>query len=119
MGVVGHTQLVGDGQEQGVGLRDSLVRLELLDKYIRLGGVAASEDGAGGLIDGAGLVFLPTSTSEISAIPVVHEGEDASADRDTWLARVAGFFPRRAVGSDLGGFVPMGWLRRFVVVSRA
>jgi hypothetical protein len=51
MRVVGHAQLVGDGQQQRVGLGDSFVFPELLDEYLRLGGVAAAEDRPGPLVD--------------------------------------------------------------------
>ena len=46
MRIVGNAQLVGDGQQQRVGLGDGLVLPELLDQGIRLGGVAAAEDRA-------------------------------------------------------------------------
>jgi len=48
MGVIVDAQLIGDRQEQRVGLCNALVLLELLDEDIRLGGIAASEDRAGG-----------------------------------------------------------------------
>ena len=58
MRVVGDAQLVGDGQQQRVGLGDGLVLLELLDQDIRLGGIAAAEDRPGLLVDEADLVLI-------------------------------------------------------------
>jgi hypothetical protein len=58
MRVVGHAQLVGDGQQQRVGLGDSFVFPELLDEYLRLGGIAAAEDRPGPLIDESDLVII-------------------------------------------------------------
>ena len=58
MRVVGNAQLVGDGQQQRVGLGDSFVFPELLDEYIRLGGIAAAEDRAGPLVDESDLVVI-------------------------------------------------------------
>ena len=46
MRVVVDAELVGHRQQQRVGLGDGLVLLELLDEHVRLGGVAAAEDGA-------------------------------------------------------------------------
>ena len=44
VGVIVDTELIGDGQEQCVGLGDGLVLRELLDEGNRLGGVAAAKD---------------------------------------------------------------------------
>jgi hypothetical protein len=52
MRVVGHAQLVGNGQEKGVGLCDSLVAPWLLDEDIRFGGIGTAEDRPGPRIDG-------------------------------------------------------------------
>ena len=58
MRVVGHAQLVGDGQQQRVGLGDSFVFPVLLDEDLRLGGIAAAEDRPGPLIDESDLVII-------------------------------------------------------------
>ena len=58
MRVVGNAQLVGDGQQQRVGLGDSFVLPELLDQDIRLGGIAAAEDRPGPLVDESDLVII-------------------------------------------------------------
>ena len=46
VGVVVDAELVGHGQEQRVGLGDGFVLLQLIDQDVRLGGVAAPENGA-------------------------------------------------------------------------
>ena len=46
MGVVIDAELVGHREQQRVGFGDGLVFLELLDQDVRLGGVAAAENGA-------------------------------------------------------------------------
>ena len=57
MRVVGDAELVGDGQQQRIGLGDGFVLLELLDQSIRLGGVAAAEDRPRAFIDVSDLVL--------------------------------------------------------------
>ena len=61
MRVVGNAQLVGDGQQQRVGLGNGFIRLELLDQRVRLGRVAASEDRPRSLVDEADLVLARRS----------------------------------------------------------
>ena len=56
--VVGNAQLVGDGQQQRVGLGDSFVLLQLFDKDVRLGGVATAENRPGLFVDEADVVLL-------------------------------------------------------------
>jgi hypothetical protein len=51
------TQLVGDGQEQCVGLRDGLVLPELLNGAARLSGVARGQRSPGLLVDEADLAL--------------------------------------------------------------
>src|SRR5215831_3352447 len=58
VGVVLHAQLVRDGQEQRVGGGDGLVRGELFDQHIGLGGVRAAEDRTGIRVDEADLVLV-------------------------------------------------------------
>ena len=62
--VVGHAQLIGDRQEQCVGLGDGFVLPELLDQDIRLGGVAAAEDRARARVDEPDLVVAVASAAE-------------------------------------------------------
>src|SRR6202035_3129701 len=80
MRVVGHAQLVGDGQQQRVGLGDSFVLPELLDEYMRLSGIAAAEDRTSPLVDESDLVIIFAPAPEIAAITIVHQREDTAAD---------------------------------------
>jgi len=58
VGVVVDAELVGHGEQQRVGGCGRLVFLELLDQYIGLGGVAATEDSLGPGVDESGLVSV-------------------------------------------------------------
>ena len=92
MRVVGNAQLIGNGQEQRVGFGNGFVFPELLDEYIRLGGIAASEDRPSPLVDESDLVIMVAPAPEIAAIAIIHQREDAAADRDPRLASVASCF---------------------------
>ena len=107
MGVVVDAELVGHGQKHRVGLGDGFVFLELLDQDIRLGGVTAAEDGARVVAEKSDLVRVLVAAPEIGAVAVVHQREDAAADRHPRLARVSGLFPRRAERPDLLGLLDM------------
>src|SRR5260370_12089261 len=80
MRVVGNAQLVGDGQQQRVGLGDSFVFPELLDEYMRLGGIAAAKDRPSPLVDESDLVINFAPAPKIRALTIVHQYGDASAD---------------------------------------
>src|SRR5258705_8826686 len=54
VGVVVHTQLVRDGEEQRIGRLDSLVAREFFDQHVGFGGVRAAEDGPRVRVDVAG-----------------------------------------------------------------
>jgi hypothetical protein len=43
MHVVTNTELVRDGQQQGIGFGDRVVFSELFDEHIRLGGIATAK----------------------------------------------------------------------------
>ena len=90
MRVVGDAQLVGDGDKQRVGRRDSVVFPELLDQGIRLGRIATAEDRPSSLVDESDLVFFFTPGSEIASVAIVRQCNDAATDRDPRLASVAG-----------------------------
>jgi hypothetical protein len=112
--VVSDAELVGDGEQEGVGFGDCRVGAELLDEEFRLGDVASAEDGAGGAVDGADLVGLVAAAAEVGAVAVVYEGEDAAADGDTGDAGVAGFGPGGAEGADLRGLLDVEGLAGLV-----
>ena len=79
--------------------------LELLDQNIRLGGIAAAEDRACGFVKEADLVRFLASSSEIGAITVVDQREDAAADGNARSASVARLLPGGAKGANLGGLL--------------
>ena len=43
--------------------------------------------------------------AEVSAVAIVHDREDAAADRDARHARVSGVVPRFAIDTDLFGLL--------------
>src|SRR4051795_11912065 len=77
VGVVVDSELIGHGQKQSVGLRDSFVLRELPDEYLRLSSVAAAEDGARVVAEEADLVIAFIAASEVGAVAVVHQRENA------------------------------------------
>ena len=80
---------------------DSFVFPELLDECVRLGRVAAAEDRPRPLVDETDLVLLLTLVSEIGAVAIVDQGEDAAAGGDLWLACMACLLP----GSTLSALI--------------
>src|SRR5262245_40573064 len=117
MGVVLDPELIGDGQEEGIGFGNRLVRSQLLDQRIRLGSVAAPKNGPRPFVDEADLIFTFAAASEIRAIAVVHECDDAAADRDPRLSCMAGLFPGRTVGPDLSGLLDVEGFSGLVVLE--
>src|SRR5208283_5724889 len=91
---------------------------QLLGQDVRLGGVAAAEDGAGLLVDEADLVSLWTPAAEVGAVAVVDEGEDAPADRHARLPRMSRLFPGVPVGADLLRLLDVERLAGLVVLER-
>src|SRR4029079_2196815 len=79
--VVVDAELIGDVQEQRVSLCDVFVLREFFDEDLRLGGVAASKNRAGVVAEKTDLVPALILASEVGAVAVVHQGEDAAADR--------------------------------------
>src|ERR1700722_11681921 len=80
MSVVLDAELIGNGQEQGVGLGDGFIRLEFLDQCIRLGRVAAAKNRSRALVDEPDLVVLRAPASEIGTVAIVDQREDTAAD---------------------------------------
>src|SRR3954470_23877309 len=88
--VVLDAKLVRDGEQQRVGCLDRRVPGELLDEHVRLGGVRAPEDRLRLRVQVADLILILASLSEIRAVPIVDQREDAAADRYAWLALMPG-----------------------------
>src|SRR5262245_3539074 len=101
VGVVIHTQLVRDREEQRIGRPDRLVAREFLDQHIGFRDVRAAEDGPRVGIDVADLVFVAALATEIRPVAVVDEREDAAADGHAWLTPMPGLLPRLTIGFDL------------------
>src|SRR4029077_16512239 len=78
MRVVGNAQLVGNGQQQRIGLGDGFVFPKLLDQQLRLGGITAAEDRACVRVDESDLVVTVARAPEISAVAIVDQREDAA-----------------------------------------
>ena len=79
MHIVRNTQLVRNGQQQGIGLLYSLVFAKLLNKDIRLRGIAATEDNSRVPVDESNFVLSLTITTEVCTITIVDQCENASA----------------------------------------
>src|SRR5215472_15909383 len=116
MRVVRNAQLVRDSQKQCVSLGDRLVLRQLLDEGVRLSGIATTEDRLGLLVDEADLVLVLPPASEVGAIAIFDEGEDAAADRDPRFTRIAGLLPGGAEGPDLRGLLDVESLSGLVVL---
>src|SRR5258706_5415321 len=84
---------------------------------MRLGGIAAAEDRPSPLVDESDLVINFAPAPKIGAVRIVHQCEDAAADRDPRLASMACLLPGGAVGPDLGGLLHMEGLACFVVLE--
>src|SRR6185437_1620660 len=117
MRIVGDAKLVRHSQQEGVGICDGFVRPELLDENVRLGSIAATENRARLLVDKADLISLLTPTAKVRSIAIIDEREDAAADRDARLARMARLFPGGAEGPDLGSLLDVERLSCFVVLE--
>src|SRR5262245_33555053 len=105
VGVVVDTELIGNSQEQRVGLRDGFVLRELLDKGVRLGGIAAAENRSRVVAEETDLVLALAAAPKIGTVAVINERKDAAADRHPRLACVPCLFPRRAECPDLLGLL--------------
>ena len=102
MGVVVDAELVGDGQQQGVGRGDRLVLAEVLDQLVGLAGVRLAEARAAA-VEVADLVPAAGLAAELGTVQVAEDGEDAPADGDPRLTLVAGGLPGVAEPLDLLG----------------
>src|SRR6266404_1807059 len=84
---------------------------------MRLGGIAAAEDRPSPLVDESDLVINFAPAPKIGEIAIVHQCEDAAADRNPRLASMAYLLPGGAVGPDLGGLLHIEGLACFVVLE--
>ena len=65
---VGDAELVGDGDQQGVGLGDRFILAKLLHQGVRLGDIATPEDRPARLAEEADLVLVLAARAEIGAV---------------------------------------------------
>src|SRR5882724_7009115 len=98
VGVVVHTQLVRDGEEQRIGRLDSLVVREFFDQHVGFRGVRAAEDGPRVRVDVPDLVLVAGVATEVRPVAVVDEREDTAADRYAWLTPMSSVLPRLTIG---------------------
>src|SRR6266576_5464054 len=84
---------------------------------MRLGGIATAEDRPSPLVDESDLIIIFVPASKIRAVTIVHQCEDAAADRDPRLPRMAGLLPCGTIGTDLGGLLHMKGFACFVVLE--
>ena len=118
MGVVVDAELVGHGEQQRVGLGDGLVLLAAARPARPARRRSCGRRSARVLsLDEADLVLALVAAAEIGAVAIVDQREDAAADRDARLARVAGRLPGLAVGADLLGLLDVERLAGLVVTS--
>src|ERR1700754_2783710 len=107
MDVVVHARLVRHGKQQRICLGDRLASPQLLYQRIRLGCIAASEDRARLFVYEADRVGRLALLSEIGAIAIVHQCEDAAAHGNTPIPSVARLLPRLAKGANLFSLLDM------------
>ena len=88
------------------------------DQHVGFGGVRAAEDRARVGVDVADLVLVAPVASEVGAVAVVDEREDAAAHGDARLSLVPGLLPRLAVGLDLLALLHVQRLAALVVLER-
>ena len=70
VGVIIDTELIGDGQEQCFGRRDGFIFRQLLDESVRLGRIAAAEDGSRVVAEEADGVVVLVAAPEIGTVAV-------------------------------------------------
>src|SRR5579862_638364 len=116
MRVVVDAELIGHREQQRIGFRDRLVLLELFDQVRRFGSIAAAEDRPRLGIDEADVVVTLVA-AEIGAVAIIDQRKDAAADRNAWVARVAGFLPGLAIGADLPGLLDVEGFAGLVVLE--
>src|SRR5438477_1255876 len=105
MRIVGKAQLIRDRQEQRISLCNCLVLPKLIDKDVRFSSIASTKDGASFFVDETDLILFRASMSEVGAVAIVYQCEDAATDRYSRFARVACLLPCRAEASNLSGLL--------------
>src|SRR3954452_16545721 len=104
--VVVDAELVGDGEQEGVGRRDRLVLRQLFDQLFGLTGVRPAEPGRAAF-EISDLVLAAGLLTEVGPVEVTDQWEDASADRDPRLTVVTRRLPGVLEPLDLLGLQPV------------
>src|SRR5260370_20809188 len=118
VGVVVHTQLVRDREEQRVGCLDGLVAREFFHQYVGFRGVRPPEDGPRVRVDVADLVPVAGVSAKVRAVAIVDERENAAADRHARLTLVPGVLPRLTIGVNLLALLYVERLARLIIFER-
>ncbi len=113
MYVVGNPQLVRDGQEESVGFGNCIVFSELFNEYIRLGGIAPAKNRTG-IIDVTDLISFVPARSEIDAVAIIGQREDAATDRDARCSGMARLFPCSTESAYLRSLLHVEWLTTLI-----
>ena len=101
--VVLDAELIGYGQEQGVGFSDRLISFQFLDQFAGFCRIGAAKNGAH-IVDDADLIAAAVP-AEVGAVAFVHEREYGSRNRHTRFSLVPSLGPRLPVGADLTGLL--------------
>ena len=104
MHVVGNTQLVRDRQQKCIGFGDRVVFSELFNEHVRLGGIATAKN-CTRIINVADLILFLRAASEIEAIAIIGQREDAAANRDARCSGMASVFPCSTESAYLRGLL--------------
>ena len=91
------SELIGDGQQEGVSLREGTILTQLLNERRRVSRVRAPEGGDAG-VKVADLITRGTQTVQ-AAVTLGQEREDRTRHRHARRPVVAGLDPRLAVGA--------------------
>src|SRR5262245_7947865 len=118
VGVVVHTQLVRDREQQRIGHLDRLVARQFFDQHVGFRGVRTAEDGPRVRLDVADLILIAGGATEVCPVAVVDEREDAAADRHAWLTRVSGVLPRLTIDLNLLALLYMQRLAGLIIFER-
>src|SRR5437899_1991623 len=118
VGVVVHTQLVRDREEQRIGRLDRLVAREFFGQHVGFCGIRAAEDGPRVRVDVADLVLVAGVATEVRPVAVVDEREDAAADRHAWLTLVSGVLPCPTIRFNLLALLYVQRLAALIIFER-
>src|SRR6202021_4260979 len=97
--VVLDAELIGYGQEQGVGFSDRLISFQFLDRFAGFCRIGAAKNGAH-IVDDADLIAAAVP-AEVGAVAFVHEREYGSRNRPTRISLVASPGPPLPARGDL------------------